>query len=182
MLALAALSQGIVWSSCSPDFGVDGVIDRFGQIEPKVLFVADGYLYNGKQHDVLERVRSIAERLPSLRKVVVVPYLDRAPGRRRHSQGGAAGGVAAPAHAGRHRLGAAAVRSSRLYPFHLGDHGQAEVHRARRGRDAACGAQDVQAAVRRAAGRPFLLLHHLQLGDVEPAVPRARRGSDHHAL
>jgi acetoacetyl-CoA synthetase len=79
MLALAALSHGIVWSSCSPDFGVDGVIDRFGQIEPKVLFVADGYLYNGKQHDVLERVRSIAERLPSLRKVVVVPYLDPRP-------------------------------------------------------------------------------------------------------
>jgi acetoacetyl-CoA synthetase len=79
MLALAALSHGIVWSSCSPDFGVDGVIDRFGQIEPKVLFVADGYLYNGKQHDVLERVRSIAERLPTLRKVVVVPYLDPRP-------------------------------------------------------------------------------------------------------
>jgi acetoacetyl-CoA synthetase len=79
MLALAALSQGIVWSSCSPDFGVDGVIDRFGQIEPKVLFVADGYLYNGKPHDVLERVREIAERLPSLRKVVVVPYLDARP-------------------------------------------------------------------------------------------------------
>jgi acetoacetyl-CoA synthetase len=79
MLALAALSQGVVWSSCSPDFGVDGVIDRFGQIEPKVLFVADGYLYNGKAYDVLGRVREIAERLPSLRKVVVVPYLDPRP-------------------------------------------------------------------------------------------------------
>jgi acetoacetyl-CoA synthetase len=79
MLALAALSHGIVWSSCSPDFGVDGVLDRFGQIEPKVLFVADGYLYNGKQHDVLDRVREIAEQLPSLRKVVVVPYLDPRP-------------------------------------------------------------------------------------------------------
>jgi len=79
MLALAALSQGIVWSSCSPDFGVDGVLDRFGQIEPKVLFVADGYLYNGKRHDVLERVREIAERLPQLRKVVVVPYLEARP-------------------------------------------------------------------------------------------------------
>jgi acetoacetyl-CoA synthetase len=77
--ALAALSQGIVWSSCSPDFGVDGVLERFGQIEPKVLFAADGYLYSGKRHDVLERVRSIAERLPSLRKVVVVPYLDPRP-------------------------------------------------------------------------------------------------------
>jgi len=76
MLALAALSQGIVWSSCSPDFGVDGVIERFGQIEPKVLFCADGYRYNGETHDSLERVREIVERLPTVRKVVVVPHLD----------------------------------------------------------------------------------------------------------
>jgi acetoacetyl-CoA synthetase len=78
MLALAALSQGIVWSSCSPDFGVDGVVDRFGQIEPKILFCADGYRYNGQEHDTLERVREIAERLPQLRKIVVVPVLDPA--------------------------------------------------------------------------------------------------------
>ena len=76
LFALAALSQGIVWSSCSPDFGVDGVIERFGQIEPKVLFCADGYRYNGEEHDSLERVREIAERLPTVRKVVVVPHLD----------------------------------------------------------------------------------------------------------
>jgi acetoacetyl-CoA synthetase len=75
MLALAALSQGIVWSSCSPDFGTSGVLDRFGQIEPKILFVADGYRYAGREYDVLERVAEIAEGLPSLRKVVVVPYL-----------------------------------------------------------------------------------------------------------
>ena len=76
MLALAALSQGIVWSSCSPDFGVDGVVERFGQIEPKVLFCADGYRYHGQEHDTLERVREIVERLPTLRKAVVVPTLD----------------------------------------------------------------------------------------------------------
>src|SRR5437667_2072243 len=76
MLALAALSQGIVWSSCSPDFGVEGVLDRFSQIEPKVLFCADGYHYNGERHDSLERVRAIAEKLPTLRKVVVVPHND----------------------------------------------------------------------------------------------------------
>ena len=76
MLALAALSQGIVWSSCSPDFGVEGVLERFGQIEPKVLFCADGYRYNGETHESLERVRAIAEQLPTLRKVVVVPHLD----------------------------------------------------------------------------------------------------------
>ncbi len=76
MLALAALSQGIVWSSCSPDFGVDGVVERFGQIEPKVLFCADGYRYHGQEHDTLERVREIVERLPTVRKAVVVPTLD----------------------------------------------------------------------------------------------------------
>jgi acetoacetyl-CoA synthetase len=75
MLALACLSQGIVWSSCSPDFGVDGVVERFGQIEPKVLFCADGYRYNGEAHDSLARVREIVERLPTVRKVVVVPHL-----------------------------------------------------------------------------------------------------------
>ncbi len=79
VLALAALSQGIVWSSCSPDFGTSGVLDRFGQIEPKVLFVADGYRYGGREFDVLERVKEIAEGLPTLRKVVVVPNLQPRP-------------------------------------------------------------------------------------------------------
>ncbi len=75
MLALAALSQGIVWSSCSPDFGSSGVLDRFGQIEPKILFVADGYRYAGREFDVLERVAEIAEGLPTLRRIVVVPQM-----------------------------------------------------------------------------------------------------------
>ncbi len=79
MLALAALSQGIVWSSCSPDFGVDGVLDRFGQIEPKVLFCADGYRYNGEAHDCLARVAELAQKLPTVRKVVVVPHLEPRP-------------------------------------------------------------------------------------------------------
>jgi acetoacetyl-CoA synthetase len=79
MLALAALSQGIVWSSCSPDFGVEGVLDRFGQIEPKVLFCADGYRYNGEEHDSLERVARLVDKLPSVRKVVVVPHLEAQP-------------------------------------------------------------------------------------------------------
>jgi acetoacetyl-CoA synthetase len=66
----------MVWASCSPDFGVDGVLERFGQIEPKVLFCADGYRYNGETHSSLERVREIAAQLPSVRRVVVVPHLD----------------------------------------------------------------------------------------------------------
>jgi acetoacetyl-CoA synthetase len=75
---LAAASIGAVWSSCSPDFGAQGVLDRFGQIEPTVLVCADGYAYAGKPIDLLPRVRAIADALPSIRRVVVVPQL-RAP-------------------------------------------------------------------------------------------------------
>ena len=77
MLATAAI--GGVWSSCSPDFGVQGVLDRFGQIEPKVLFCADGYWYNGKAVPVLDKVRDIVTGLPTVQRVVVVPYLDAVP-------------------------------------------------------------------------------------------------------
>jgi acetoacetyl-CoA synthetase len=76
---LATASLGAVWSSCSPDFGVDAVLDRFGQIEPKVLFATDGYFYNGKSIDSLPAVRAIAARLPTLAAVVVVPYREVAP-------------------------------------------------------------------------------------------------------
>ncbi len=71
---LAAASIGAIFSSASPDFGVQGVVDRFGQIEPKVLFACDGYWYNGKVIDCLGKVGEIAARLPSLERVVVVPY------------------------------------------------------------------------------------------------------------
>ena len=74
---LAATSLGAVWSSCSPDFGVKGVVDRFGQIEPKLLFTADGYYYNGKTHDSLAKVAEFAAQLPSLQRVVVVPYVGK---------------------------------------------------------------------------------------------------------
>jgi acetoacetyl-CoA synthetase len=71
---LAAASMGAVWSSCSPDFGTQGVLDRFGQIAPRLLFAADGYFYGGKQLDSLPRLREIAAALPSVEQVVVVPY------------------------------------------------------------------------------------------------------------
>ena len=76
---LAATSIGAIWSSCSPDFGVQGVLDRFGQIEPKVLFAADGYFYNGKTIHIVDRLKAIAENLPSLQKIIVVPYTRRDP-------------------------------------------------------------------------------------------------------
>ena len=76
---LAAASIGAIWSSCSPDFGVQGVIDRFGQIEPKILFTADGYFYNGKTIDLMPRLHDIVAGLPSIERVVVVPYTRRSP-------------------------------------------------------------------------------------------------------
>jgi acetoacetyl-CoA synthetase len=72
---LATTSLGAVWSSCSPDFGVNGVIDRFGQIEPKVLFVADGYFYAGKTINSLPRVKQIIDQLPTLAATVCVSYV-----------------------------------------------------------------------------------------------------------
>ncbi|TXI33334.1 MAG: acetoacetate--CoA ligase [Aquipseudomonas alcaligenes] len=71
---LASASLGATWSSCSPDFGTQGVIDRFGQIEPKVLIAAAGYRYAGKNLDLTAKLNEILERLPSLQQLVVVPY------------------------------------------------------------------------------------------------------------
>ena len=77
---LATASIGAIFSSASPDFGVQGVVDRFGQIEPKLLFACDGYLYNGKTIDCLGKVAEIAARMPSLERVVVVSYAGNASG------------------------------------------------------------------------------------------------------
>ena len=71
---LATASLGALWSSCSPDFGTQGVLDRFGQIKPKILIGVDGYYYNGKHIETTGKLREIAESLKSLKKVVVVPY------------------------------------------------------------------------------------------------------------
>ncbi|MDQ2670776.1 MAG: AMP-binding protein, partial [Gemmatimonadota bacterium] len=72
---LGAASIGAIWSSCSPDFGVKGVLDRFGQIEPRVLVTVDGYRYAGKEIDLRGRVREVVEAIPGIERVVVVPYL-----------------------------------------------------------------------------------------------------------
>jgi acetoacetyl-CoA synthetase len=83
---LATTSIGATWSSCSPDFGIDGVVERFGQIQPKVLFCAAGYSYNGKTHDCVDKVRGIVDEIASIRRTVFVPYthpgaqIDHVPG------------------------------------------------------------------------------------------------------
>jgi acetoacetyl-CoA synthetase len=76
---LATASIGATWSSCSPDFGPQGVLDRFGQIEPKVLIAADGYFYGGKTIDVMPRVAEVVSRLPSVHRTVIIPYTRRDP-------------------------------------------------------------------------------------------------------
>ncbi len=77
--ALAAASLGALWSSCSPDFGTAGVLDRFGQIAPRVLLVADGYAYGGKRFDMRERAAEVLAGLPSVERCVLVPFLEEQP-------------------------------------------------------------------------------------------------------
>ncbi len=76
---LATTSLGAAWTSCSPDFGINGVLDRFGQVAPRVLFTADGYFYNGRTIDSLAPVRGVLEQLPSVERVVVIPYVSETP-------------------------------------------------------------------------------------------------------
>jgi len=71
---LATTSIGAIWSSCSPDFGIKGVLDRFQQIKPKLIFAADGYLYNGKTIDCLSKLKNILTYLPSIKKTIIVPF------------------------------------------------------------------------------------------------------------
>tara|TARA_B100002051_G_C16715267_1_gene628992 strand:+ start:79 stop:2037 length:1959 start_codon:yes stop_codon:yes gene_type:complete len=71
---IATTAVGGIWSSCSPDFGTAGVIDRFSQISPKILFIGDKYFYNGKTINILERLNDIIKKIPSIKKIVIVPY------------------------------------------------------------------------------------------------------------
>ena len=72
---LATTAIGAVFTSASPDFGVQGVVDRFGQTEPKVLVTVDGYYYNGKTVDCIAKIAEVVDKLPSLKRVVMVPYV-----------------------------------------------------------------------------------------------------------
>ena len=71
---ISTTALGAVWSSCSPDFGTNGVIDRFSQISPKILFIGDKYFYNGKKIDILERLPKILQKVSSIEKIVIVTY------------------------------------------------------------------------------------------------------------
>ena len=130
---LATASLGAVWSSCSPDFGVQGVLDRFGQIEPKVLFCADGYHYNGKTLDSRPRVAEFtAAAALASKKIVVASYIEETPD---------VSGIAkaerlrptssAPFEAGEIAFASPAVQRAALHHVLQRHDGEAEVHRPR---------------------------------------------------
>ena len=130
---LATTSIGAIWSSCSPDFGINGVVDRFGQIEPKVLFAVNGYYYNGKTCDTRATVRGVVERLPasSALSLFRLPDVRGCGTRERPSPGGLRRPGREP------RRYAVRVQSPALHHVFLGNDRRAEVHRARTWRNAA---------------------------------------------
>jgi acetoacetyl-CoA synthetase len=73
---LATASIGAIWSSCSPDFGTQGILERLSQIKPIVLFGVDGYYYHGKAYNCLDKLKEVEEKLPGLRKIIIVPHLE----------------------------------------------------------------------------------------------------------
>ena len=179
---LAVASLGAVWTSCSPDFGVQGVLDRFGQVEPKLLFCADGYNYNGKSHDSLGRVTGNPGRPADRRKCRGVFAAGGRTGCFRRAQRPPAGRFHRAVRGRRDRLRADALQYAALYPLFVGHDRRSEMHPAWRRRHPAAAYEGTQAAQRREAGRPGVLFHHLRLDDVELAGRRADAGSDAAAL
>ena len=176
MLATTAL--GAIWSSASPDFGVQGVLDRFGQIEPKVLVCVDGYWYNGKPVDCLEKNAEVVAQMPSLLKTVVVPYLNAAPEIGKIANAVGWNDIAAALHArSRGHFQRVPLRPPAVHHVLVGHHRRAQVHRPLPRRRAAAAPEGAPAAQRRARRRPPVLLHDLRLDDVELAGfrPRLRR-------
>ena len=173
---LATASIGAIWSSCSPDFGASSVVDRFAQIEPKLLFCVDGYRYNGRDFDRRDVVAGLLAEMPTVEHAVVLGYLDPEP-----DISGLRGAVAwddllDSAAGGRARVRAGAVRPPALGPLLLGHHRAAQGDRPGPRRDPARAAQAPPPAPRRAGGRPDLLVHDDRLDDVELPGRRPAHG------
>ena len=179
---LATASIGAVWSSCSPDFGPASVIDRFAQIEPKVLFAVDGYRYGGKDFDRREMLAELQEAMPSLERTVVLPYLDPEPDLAALRDAIRLGRAARRRRGRRADLRARPLRPPALGPLLLGHDRAAEGDRPGPGRDPARAPEEAPPPRRRPPRRPPLLVHHDRLDDVElprlrPAHPRPRSSS-----
>ena len=174
---LAATSLGAVWTSCSPDFGINGVLDRFGQVAPRVLFTADGYFYAGKIIDSLAPIAGVLRELPSVERVVVVPYVSGEPRRRAPCPGPSAGSSsAAPTLRSRSPVCRSTHPLFVLYSSGTTGVPKCIVHGA--GGTLLQHLQGTPAAHRPAARRPAVLLHDLRLDDVELArLARWRAGA-----
>ena len=171
---LATVSIGAIWSSASPDFGARGILDRFGQIEPKLVFAVDGYWFNGKRLDMAEKLGEVAGLLPGVAHVVLVPYAGdssaalRAIGDRALTLDA----FLAPHAPGELRYAALPFDHPLYILYSSGTTGVPKciVHRA--GGRAVAAAQGACAPRRREAGRPRVLFHHAWLDDVELAGGR----------
>ena len=179
---LATLSLGAVWSSASPDFGVRGVLDRFGQIAPKVLITADGYRYAGKRIELVAKLAELQPFLPSVTRCIVVDHLGGGEAAAaRLARGNTWERFTAPHVGAPLDLRSAPLRATRSNPLLLWNHGRAQVHPPPRGRGAPA-SEGGRAARRRQARRPAVLLHHAGLDDVELARLRLGSGGDDRPL
>ena len=143
---LAATSLGATWASCGSELGVQAVIDRFSQISPKVLFTVDGYLYKNKPFTMLADVRAVVEAVPSIEKVVVVPYASESPdiGAIRNAvlyNDFLSSNEELAVHAG-------ARRPSRLHHVFIGHDRQTQVHGPERRRDTGQSAEGARSSTR----------------------------------
>ena len=169
---LACASIGATWSSCSPDFGARTVVDRFAQIEPKVLLAVDGYLYGGRPFDRRSVLQLLQQEIPSLEHTVVLGYLEPTPILDGLQAALSWEDLLERGDSERPGVRAAAVRPSALGALQLRYHGIAEGHRPRPRRHPARALEAPASARRPAAGRPLLLVHDDRLDDVE--LPRRR--------
>jgi acetoacetyl-CoA synthetase len=169
---LATTSLGAAWTSCSPDFGINGVLDRFGQVAPRLLFTADGYFYNGKTIDSLAPVRGVLEQLPSVERVVVIPYVSDAPDLRGLPNAVAFGEFGRPGAATAFRRVPFDTPLFVMYSSGTTGVPKCIVHGAGGTLLQHLKEHLLHTDLRRATG---VLLHHLRLDDVELAGERARR-------
>ena len=176
----AAAALGAVFSSCSPDFGAAGVLDRFGQIGPRILFAVDGYKYAGRDHDIRAKLAEVAAGLPTVERVVVIPYLADEPGLAGVPKAVSLEDIRGRLRARPDRLEPRPLRAAALHPLFVGHDGKTEMHRPRHGRRALDEPEGAPPARGCPRGRPGVLLHHARLDDVElaPGRPRLRGGAD----
>ena len=175
---LAAASLGAIWSSCSPDFGLKGVLDRFGQIDPKVLFTANGYSFKGKKFNSLERIADILKQLPSIEKVVVVPYTEQDPNVAAVPNAVLYHDFITPEERTRDRVRPAAVRSSPLYHVLVRNHRSSQVYGSMRRRHSDSSPEGTDAPHRFEKEGYNFLFYDLRLDDVELVDQFSGRGGD----